>query len=199
MASKVREREGHPSCLNYDMESRGVTGTCPGCQLTTARRPSTVFFMRNFNPKTGLPRHLRRVLTSLLLYPLLTSCSESSAPILTFWEGTLIPVRPSVLGGRVVAVTQHGRTDVGISIEEGESGVKYEWRIDSGTCEQSGVMQGGRASYPPLLPGLSGTASAETTISSLFKPGKQFAARVLRSPDGGSEQIVACGDLEQTG
>lgn len=155
--------------------------------------------MRDPNRETGLYGLFRRVFALLFLASLLAGCKDSSAPILTFWEGTLVPVRPSVVGGRVVAVTQHGRTDVGISIEDGESGVTYEWRVDSGTCEQPGVIQGGRASYPPLQPGASGTASGETSLSALFKPNKEFAARVLRSPDGGSGQIVACGDLEQTG
>jgi hypothetical protein len=140
----------------------------------------------------------RGILGLLFLAPALMACGGSTAPILTFWEAALTPIRPSFVGGRVVAVTQHGRTDAGINIQDAEPEIPYGWRIDSGTCDGTGGIQGGPGLYPPLLPGRSGTASAETSLSELFKSGRQFAARVFRTGEGGAEQIVACGDLEET-
>jgi hypothetical protein len=154
--------------------------------------------MNDFEPKLGNRALPRRMLGLLLLAPLLSTCSDSSAPIFTFWEGPLEPVRSSFLSGRVVAVTQHGRTDAGITIQDGDPGTTYGWRIDSGTCDQQGAIQGGTAVYPPLLPSQGGSASAETTISALFRSGKQFSARVFLSGEGGSDEVVACGDLEET-
>lgn len=147
---------------------------------------------------TGIFRLRRRLVGVLLVVPLLGSCSDATGPILTFWEGDLDPIRPSFVGGRVVAVTQHGRTLAGIAIEDGEPGVTYGWRIDSGTCAEPGEIQGGPVAYPPLLPGQSGSASAETSLSALFKSGRRFAGRVFLTLAGGSEQIVACGNLDET-
>mgnify|MGYP001828187286 CR=1 FL=1 len=146
-----------------------------------------------------LRRHLRRPFRGLLfLASLLSACSDSTGPIFTFWEGTLEPIRPSLVGGRVVAVTQHGRTDVGINMEDGDPGTTYAWRVDSGTCQEEGIIQGGAAQYPLLLPGHGGSDSAEATLSALFKSGKQFAGRISRVNEDGSEQVVACGELEET-
>lgn len=127
---------------------------------------------------------------------LLSACSDSAAPLYSFWEGSLTPVLPGFVEGGVVAVTQHGKTDIGITIENGDPGVVYGWRIDSGSCQSPGEIQGGPASYPPLIPGQGGSASAETSIRSLFRPGEELAGRVFRSAAGGSEQVVACGNLE---
>ena len=140
----------------------------------------------------------RRFLGLLVLALFLSTCSDSTTPLLTFWEGALDPVGPNVLGGRVVAVTQHGRTNVGISIRDGDPETTYGWRMSSGTCDQEGAILSGPAAYPPLLTGQGGSATAEAVISTLFKPGLQFSARVFRSEDGDPEEVVACGDLEQT-
>ena len=154
--------------------------------------------MNDFEPKPGTRALPWRTLGLLLFAPFLTNCSDSTGPIFTFWEGTLEPVPPSFVGGRVVAVTQHGRTEAGITLEDGDPGTTYGWRIDSGTCEQDGTIQGGSASYPLLLTRPGGSASAEAIISALFKPGKQFSARVFLSGEGASSEVVACGDLEET-
>jgi len=126
------------------------------------------------------------------------ACSDSTAPLYAFWQGDLSPVRTSTVVGRVVAVTQHGKTDIGINIQDAEPGATYGWRVELGTCGGTGKIQGGPASYPPLVPSQGGAASAEASVASLFKPGRQFAGKVYRSGEGGGEEIVACGDLEET-
>jgi hypothetical protein len=132
------------------------------------------------------------------LAPALLACEDATSPVYTFWEASLLPIRPSLVGGRLVAVTQAGRTSAGIQIEDAEPEVVYGWRIETGTCDAPGVTQGGPGLYPSLVAGQSGTASAETSLSELFRSGKQFAGRVFRTGDGGGEQIVACGNLEET-
>ena len=186
------------STMSYVHESRVVTGTCPESELTTPPCLPTLFSMTDFNPKPSSRALPWRILGFLLLAPFLSTCSDSTGPIFTFWEGTLEPVRHNVVGGQVVAVTQHGRTDVGISLEDGDPGTTYGWRVDSGTCDQDGTIQGGPASYPLLLPGPEGSASAEAIISALFKPGKQFSGRVFLSGEGASGEVVACGEMEET-
>ena len=129
------------------------------------------------------------------LLPLVGGCSSAVEPLLTRWEGDLVPILPSTVSGLVAAVTHFGRTDISILIERGEAGLTYGWRVESGTCEGSGAIQGGRAVYPDLVASEAGTAGGETSIAALFKADFQLAARVVRSVDG-AEQVVACGDLQ---
>lgn len=134
-------------------------------------------------------------ITAGVLILALTSCSSGLEPAL-LWEATLDPVLPSPVSGTVAAVTDAGRTQIGIQIREAEPGVTYRWRVDTGTCEAAGQLQGGLASYPSLVPGSSGTASAEAIISAVFSSGSSYAARVAREENGG-EVVVACGVLEE--
>lgn len=154
--------------------------------------------MNNVRPRFGSRPAARRRIWILIVTPFLGSCSDSSAPLLAFWGGDLNPIRPSLVSGRVVAVSQHGKTDIGINIQEGEAGATYGWRIDSGSCDEPGSIRGGPASYPPLVASQGGSASAEASVAALFKPGKLFAARVYLPTGPGTEQIVACGNLEET-
>ncbi len=131
-----------------------------------------------------------------LCLPIL-GCGSATEPVLTTWEGELSPRPPGFIEGQVAAVTQFGRTQASIQIRNGNPDVVYTWRINAGTCDQEGLIQGGLASYQPLTPGEGGTAEANAVLDAVFRPGDQFAARVLR-PDGGSETVVACGTLEQT-
>ncbi len=122
----------------------------------------------------------------------LVSCSSSTGPLLTRWEGNLLPVFPSTVGGRVAAVTQFGRTEASIQIQEAEPEVTYGWRIDSGTCQEQGDLQGGTASYAPLTPGAGGTATADAVLAEVFRAKDTFAARVFLKESG---EVVACGVL----
>ena len=154
--------------------------------------------MSLLSTRSGPGLFLRPGVALLILAPFLFSCSDSTTPLYAFWEGTLSPIRPSFVSGRVVAVTQQGKTDIGINMENGEPGLTYGWRVDSGGCEEVGTIQGGPAAYPPLAPGQGGSASAQTSVAPLFKPGKRFAARIFHNGAGGSEEVVACGELEET-
>ncbi|MCJ7627917.1 MAG: hypothetical protein MUO50_05960 [Longimicrobiales bacterium] len=111
------------------------------------------------------------------------------------WEGTLVPTPLSTITGAVVAASQFGRTELSILIEDAEIGTTYGWRIDSGDCQEIGVIQGGPAQYPRLVPEEGGTVSEQTAISKVFRADGEYAARVFRPWEGASEEVMACGDL----
>lgn len=138
-----------------------------------------------------------RVLLAAGIPLVLGSCSSATAPVLTTWEGTLVPEPPYVVTGRVAAVTQFGRTSASVQLQEGNPDLTYGWRINEGSCQAEGDLQGGPASYPPLNPSDFGTASGEATMAEVFREGDVYAVRVFLAA-GGGEEIVACGELSRT-
>jgi len=131
----------------------------------------------------------------LLAGGLAAACSSGTGPVFTQWEGDLMPIPPATVGGRAVALTQFGRTEVSIQISDAEPGVSYAWRVDSGTCQNAGIIQGGDASYPGLTPGPGGTATANAILSVIFPATGAFAVRVLLED---TEEVVSCGELQLT-
>ena len=128
---------------------------------------------------------------------LVGSCSTGTEPLYTFWEGDLSPVPPANVTGTVVAVTQFGRTEASVEIRLGQPESLYGWRIDSGTCEQDGLLQGGIASYPLMETDEAGAATEDALLSNKFRPGNRYAARIYRPLEGGEQEVVACGDLTE--
>ena len=162
--------------------------TSPGPRNTLSsmkKRPSIWGFLR---PSV-------RISTVLLACGLGATCSSSTGPIFTQWEGTLIPIPPATVGGRAAAVTQFGRTEISVQINEAEPGVSYGWRVEKGSCQNPGIIQGGDATYPGLTPGAGGTATANAVISAIFPATGAFAVRVFLEA---SEKVVSCGDLSLT-
>lgn len=105
------------------------------------------------------------------------------------------PVPPGSVFGRVAAVTQFGRTEVSIRVEGGDRDVAYGWRIDSGTCQERGSIQGGAAVYPALSAGDDASAEAVAVLATHLNVQKAYSARVFLPDVGGAEQVVACGEL----
>jgi hypothetical protein len=126
---------------------------------------------------------------------LMAGCSSPAEVTALRWEGNLAPTPLSTITGRAAAVTQFGRTETSILIEDAELGTTYGWRIDSGDCQETGVIQGGPAQYPPLVSGEAGIVSGKTTLSRVFKADENYAARVFLPADDGPEEIMACGEL----
>ena len=135
---------------------------------------------------------LSRILTGVLL---VAACSSPTKVRVTRWEGSLVPDPPSTITGQVAAVSQFGRTEISVLLEDAEMGTTYGWRVDSGNCQGSGSIQGGPAQYPFLVPGEGGTVSGQTAIAQVFNPDQDYAARVFLPGDGGSEEVLACGEL----
>lgn len=125
-------------------------------------------------------------------------CDSATEPLTTFWEGSLEPVLPATVTGRVVALTRAGRTQASIVVEGAEAEAVYAWHISEGTCDAEGDLQGGPNSYPNLVPGVGGSASAEAAFPDLFRSGQRFAARVVLRPEAGPDRLVACGSLQET-
>ena len=144
------------------------------------------------------PDRLRTFATAILLLIPVAACSSGTEVAPTKWSGALTPVGGGTITGTVGAVSSAGRTEITVQIRKATPGATYGWRIDTGTCSGSGEIQGGAAQYPVLTPDPAGTASADAGIASLFSSGSQYAARVFAA-DGGSEDIVACGELRQDG
>ena len=144
-------------------------------------------------PRANRPgRRAGRILAWVFL---LAACSSPTTVRVTKWEGTLVPDPPSTVTGQVAAVSQFGRTEISLQLEDGERGTIYAWRVDSGDCEGNGLIQGGVAQYPPVVPAEGGTGSAHTAIAGMFDPDGEYAARVFLPGEGGSEQVLACGEL----
>jgi hypothetical protein len=127
----------------------------------------------------------------------LFGCTSGTDVEFALWEGTLLPVLPSTITGTAAAVTQFGRTETSMEIRQGEAGVLYGWRINSGTCQTEGAIQGGLAAYPLLEADETGIATENAILSTVFRSGSPYAARVYRPLEGGAQEILACGTLEE--
>lgn len=162
-------------------------------ELTSVYGPNTLFRMITLEKKSRFSAPSLRALLVLLAGGFSGACSSSTAPVFTQWEGNLLPIPPATVGGQVAAVTQYGHTDAAIQIEEGEPDVTYGWRIETGTCQAPGTIQGGVAAYPRMTPGAGGAATAQTTLPDIFKAKEQYAARVFLDATG---EVVSCGQLQ---
>lgn len=125
-------------------------------------------------------------------------CGDATGPLVTTWQATLTPSLAFAVGGRAAALTQGGRTQATITLDNGDPGLTYDWRLEWGTCSAPGALIGGVASYPPLEPGPGGTASAEAALAELFDTGDTFIVRVLLDGEGVAVTTVACAAFQQT-
>ncbi|HSG47269.1 MAG TPA: hypothetical protein VLA43_05550 [Longimicrobiales bacterium] len=142
------------------------------------------------------PRFLYAVLPALLLA---SGCSSVTEPEVTLWEGNVTAVAPATVTGVVAAVSQFGRTQISIQIRQAEDGGNYAWRVETGSCQNPGTLQGGAALYPLLVvTGPALTADADATIPGQFSSGGAYIARVIQLGEVGAETVVACGSLLET-
>jgi len=139
-----------------------------------------------------LPGPAILVLSLALLLP---GCDSPTEPTATLWEGTLAAVPPATVVGSAAAVAQFGRTLASLGIRMATEGVTYGWRIETGTCQAPGQIQGGEAMYPLLTADEVGVADADAVVAGLLRSGSSYVVRVLRDPGGSGEQAVACGQL----
>lgn len=141
------------------------------------------------------PRFLYAAIPTLLLA---MGCSSVTEPEITLWEGNVLAVAPATVTGVVAAVSQFGRTQISIQIRLAEDGANYAWRVETGSCQNPGTLQGGVALYPILVAGPTLTAEADATVPGQFSSGGAYIARVIQLGDGGAETLVACGSLLET-
>jgi hypothetical protein len=138
------------------------------------------------------------LLRTLLLVGGVASCSPTILPGPTIWSANLSAVPPSSVEGTLGAVSQAGATKASMDLRLGESGVTYGWRMAEGDCSSEGTLVGGRAAYPDLVASATGSAEAEATLPGDLTSGGSYAARIVQVSTGGTEQVVACGVLQQT-
>ena len=145
------------------------------------------------------PRATRlSLLGILLLAGGVASCSPTILPGPTLWSANLSAVPPSSVEGTLGVVSQAGATKASMDLRLGESGVTYEWRMAEGDCSSEGTLVGGRAAYPVLVAGTTGSADANATLPGELTSGGSYAARIIQVSTGGAEQVMACGVLQQT-
>ena len=151
------------------------------------------------SPRTVSPKKLGSSTGSLLfVFLAFSACSTSTDPTTSLWEATLSPILPSVVSGNAAAVAQFGRTEASVEIRQGEPGTFYGWRINAGTCDGEGALQGGIAAYPLMEADETGIASADALLSTVLRSGGSYAARVYLPLSGGGQEILACGNLQES-
>lgn len=140
--------------------------------------------------------HRRAVLAALLALGA-AGCSDISYQAPTAWRADIDPVGPvgqAVTGSSAAASQGRRTTEAGISVD-GQPGVTYAWRINSGTCAAPGPLLGGQGAYPNITAEADGEAEViRTFISALMETGEQYQVTVLLS---GTSTIVGCGDFSE--
>lgn len=128
----------------------------------------------------------------LILCGLLASCSTTTAPAFTAWEGTLSAMDPhDLIEGSVAVNSQRDRLNAGIQVNNAPSGQTLTWQLRSGTCAAPGDIVGGRAVYPVLAPDVRGSATAEALVDRSLHTDGQYQASVLDT----TAAVIACGPL----
>jgi hypothetical protein len=148
-------------------------------------------FLRHDHPRLLL-------LGSVLLATGMASCSPTVLPTATLWSANLRQEGSGGIQGTLGVVSQNGSTRASMSLTFGQSGITYLWRIATGDCASEGEIVGGRAAYPPLVPGDSGGDAEYAVLAGELTSGGSYAARILEDTGNGSEQVAACSALVQT-
>lgn len=137
---------------------------------------------------------LRISRTAFMLAVLGAACDSATDPGAHAWQAELAPQTSGGVSGTVAAVTQGGRTEASILIEDAEPETTYGWRINAGSCADEGGITGGQAVYPDVTTGATGTGTEETSFAELLDANGSYAARVFQP---GNATVLACGDLER--
>lgn len=123
-----------------------------------------------------------------------TACDSPTDPTPLVWEAELLPRTPAGVSGSVAVLSQAGRTEASILIENAEPATAYDWRINAGSCDDEGTVAGGQAVYPAVTTGAGGSGTEETSFAELLEANGAYAARVVVAGNGGAT-VVACGEL----
>jgi hypothetical protein len=146
------------------------------------------------------PPRIRLILLSTLPMILAAgagSCSPAVLGTATLWSANVNASTPGGIQATLGVVSQFGQTRASLSMRFGEPDSTYDWRMAQGDCASEGKLVGGRAAYPDLAADSTGAASANAVVSGTLTAGGSYAARILQT-SGGTEQVVACGVMQQT-
>lgn len=125
------------------------------------------------------------------LFGFLAACNAATGPAMTAWQGAFNTDRsPDAIGGDV-AVVSTNLLHASIQINNAPAGAILTWELRSGSCAQPGNILGGRAEYPAMSPGASGSAGAEAFVDATMRPDGRYEAAVLDT----TRSVLACADL----
>ena len=111
------------------------------------------------------------------------------------YTGTINSVGGSGITGSATGTTGSDMTHVTVRVSGGTPGSTLPWHIHDGKCTDAGPpVVGSATSYPPLVIGADGTATAEAHVSVGLNEAKNYIINVHASPTN-LASIVACGDF----
>lgn len=127
-----------------------------------------------------------------------TSCGVSvPEPEASLWEGQILPTSSDrIIQGSIAVVSQRGRTEIGIAVQEADPNEGYGWSLVNGSCSEPGdpVVE----QLPELVTNSEGSASREVFLNEPLQSNGTYHVPVLGSEDSVSEP-VACADLRRRG
>ena len=110
------------------------------------------------------------------------------------WNGTLAAVGASGISGTATGTTANDASHITINISGAQSGATHPWHVHEGKCgDASPPIVGDASTYPPLVVGAGGTATATAHLSVKLNEAKNYIVNVHASPTN-LGTIVACGD-----
>lgn len=126
------------------------------------------------------------------------SCSPAVLGTATVWSGDVNASTVGGVQGTVAVASQFDQTQASMSMRFGQPDSTYEWRMAHGDCSSEGKIVGGRAAYPALMADSTGAAAAMAYLPGAMTSGGNYAVRILQEAGGGTEEVLACGVLNQT-
>lgn len=111
------------------------------------------------------------------------------------YSGTLTASSGSGIGGSASGTTARDSTHATVSVTGATPGATLPWHIHEGTCATANApVVGNAASYPALVVGADGRASATAHVTVGLNEAKNYIINVHASPTN-LATIVACGDF----
>lgn len=111
------------------------------------------------------------------------------------WTGTINAVGSSGISGNATGSTANDMTDVVLNIMGATPGATLPWHVHDGKCgDASAPIVGGATSYPALVVGPDGRATARAHLMTNISEARNYIINVHASPSM-LGTIVACGDF----
>ena len=111
------------------------------------------------------------------------------------YGGTLNAVGGSGVTGTATGSTGNDVTNVTVNIMGAQAGATLPWHIHDGTCADANApITGAATSYPPLVVGSDGRATASAQVAVGLNEARNYIINVHASPTN-LGTILACGDF----
>ena len=93
------------------------------------------------------------------------------------------------------ATVAEGQTTATATLTGGMAGHVHPWHIHEGDCGSGGPIVGPATAYPPLRPGVDGSATATARIGVALNETRDYHVNIHASPQE-LGTIMACGNLD---